>query len=233
MVPNKKLLVLCMVREADNALTYQTMLNRSNLRAEELLQTVEELVAEGKLRTFSGDEEKPLEDRRYLTVPELRNEIVDEIGAALPGLAAGGRMYFVYGAGLDPGNMYGKWYPESHFICRGCLDGYRLVFERRSGSGEEGVAAIRRSQHNSVWGAIYYLPPGTVDSPLDDQKGGVKIRVAAKSALGMVCVETTGSVATENLYPRRSYLDMLLRGGQLFNLPQQYLRLLAVIPTAD
>jgi hypothetical protein len=116
---DRKLLVLSVVREADNALTFHTVLSRSNLRTEELEDTMGALALNGKIRTFAGDEEKPLEERRFFCTQEARREIEEYISEQLPVLAGGGHLYFAYGAEMEPG-FYQELSPGVHFLMRGC-----------------------------------------------------------------------------------------------------------------
>lgn len=229
---DRRLLVLCIIREADNALPFRAILSRSNLPAGELEKTMGALALDGKIRTFAGDEEKPLEERRFFSAQEARREIEELAEEHLPLLAGEGRLYFVYGAGLDP-EMYRRLSPGCHFLMRGCLEGYRLVFDRPSGA-EGGVANLRKTPGSEVWGVVYYFDSKPENLSLVDDGGHkVKIRVAVKSALGQVCAETVLLKGQSSAYPSRRYLDRLIRGGHFFGLPQKYLRLLATLPTAD
>lgn len=232
MALDRKLLVLCIIREADNALTFRTLLKRSNLQAEELEEAMGALSLDGKIRTFAGDEEKPLSERRFFCAQESRQGIEDWMDEHLPVLSGEGHLYFAYGADLEP-DLYHGLTPGGHFLMRGCLEGYRLVFDRRPGS-EEGLAGLRKSSGSEVWGAIYYLQEGAGNfSLLNRGEGDVTIRVPVKSAVGTVCVETSLIKAVHTSYPSRRYLDRLISGGQFFGLPQRYLRLMAAMPTQD
>lgn len=232
MALDRKLLVLCIVREADNALTFRTLLNRSNLQAKDLEEAMGALALDGKIRTFAGDEEKPLSERRFFSAQEARQEIEELVGEHFPILAGEGNLYFAYGADLEP-DLYHGLTPGGHFLMRGCLEGYRLVFDRCPGA-EEGVASLRKSAGSEAWGAVYYVQGGAKNFPvLNRGEGEVKIRVPVKSAVGPVCVETSLAKADNTSYPSRRYLDRLISGGQFFGLPQRYLRLMAAMPTLD
>lgn len=234
MILNRKLLVLCIVKEADNALTFRMILKRSNLQAKELEETMGALVLDGKIRTFTGDEEKPLAERRFFSSQESRREIEEYIEEQLPALAGEGHLYFAYGADLDP-EYYHRLSPNGHFLMKGCLEGYRLVFDRRPGV-PGGTANLRKSASSEVWGAVYYLQDGVKKLPSlggcgDEEE--VVIRVPVKGAVGPVCVETSRCKAENALYPYRDYLHKLISGGEFFGLPQRYLRLMAAMPTLD
>lgn len=231
---DRKLLVLCIVKEADNALTFRTILNRSNLQLKELEETMGALALDGKIRTFAGDEEKPLSERRFFSAQEARKEIEEYVDEQLPELAGEGRLYFAYGVEIEP-DLYKGLSPSGHFLMKGCLEGYRLVFDRRHGA-TGGMANLRKSTGSEVWGAVYYLRNGSNHFlRLEGNRGDgeVTIRVPVKGAVGPVCVETTLLKTESPLYPTRDYLHRMIRGGEFFGLPQRYLRLVAAIPTLD
>lgn len=231
---DRKLLVLSIIREADNALTFHTVLSRSNLQAKELEDTMGALALNGKIRTFAGDEEKPLEERRFFSTQEARREIEEYIREQLPVLAGEGHLYFAYGAELEPG-FYQGLSSGVHFLMKGCLEDYCLTFDRFPGL-EGGKANLRKSAGSEVWGAVYYLlddKKGLILSPGNRGREEIKIRVPVKGTVGMVCVETSLIKADSTLYPTGDYLHRLLKGGEFFGLPQHYLRLVAAMPTLD
>lgn len=229
MALDKNLLVLCIIREADNALTFQTVLNRSNLQAKELEEALGILALGGKIRTFAGDEAKPLFERRFFSVHENRQEIDDLIAGQLPLLAGEDCLYFAYGPELDP-ELY-RSSKEVHFLMRGCLKGYHLAFDenKTNGCGSGGVANLCQSSGGEVWGAVYHL-----ESTLKGLAAGeVRIRIPVEGAVGTVCVESHMLKAHNTLFPSRQYLQKMLDGGQFLGFPQKYLRQVAAMPTID
>lgn len=228
MALDRNLLVMCIIREADNALTFQTILNRSNLQAKELEQAMGVLALDGNIRTFAGDDLKPLAERRFFSVQEKRQEIDDLIAGQLPLLAGESCLYFAYGPELEP-ELY-RSLPGVHFLMRGCLKGYHLTFDdnqnKVSGSG---VANLCKSSDGEVWGAVYHLE--TMQKPLAEKE--VRIRIPVEGAVGTICVETYVSKSHSMLFPSRQYLKKLVDGGQFFGFPQKYLRQVSAIPTID
>lgn len=225
---DRNLLVLSIIREADNALTFQTVLNRSKLQAKELEETMGLLVLDGKIRTFAGDELKPLVERRFFTVHENKQIIDDFIAGQLPLLAGEDCLYFAYGAELEPELYHSS--KEIHFLMRGRLKGYRLVFyENQAVNDGGGMANLHKSSGSEVWGAVYYLE----QIPKAFMDGRVRIRIPVESAVGMLAVETYLFKSHNVLYPARQYLQKLIDGGNYFGFPQNYLRQVSAMPTID
>lgn len=228
MVLDRNLLVLCVIREADNALTFQTILNRSNLQVKELEEAMGVLVLGGKIRSFAGDEMKPLAERRFFSVHENRREIDDLIAGQLPLLAGEACLYFVYGPELEPERYRSS--PGVHFLMRGCLKGYRLTFDdSKTGGVGGGVANLSRSPGSEVWGAVYHMESMQKARAAEE----VKIRIPVEGAVGMMCVESFVFKSHRMLFPSRQYLQKILDGGQFFGLPQKYLRQVSAMPVID
>ncbi len=228
MALDRNLLVLCVIREADNALTFQTILNRSKLQVKELEEAMGVLALGGRIRSFAGDEVKPLAERRFFSVHENRQEIDDLIAGQLPLLAGEDCLYFAYGPELEP-ELY-RSSPGVHFLMRGCLKGYHLTFDdSKTGSAGGGVANLCRSSDGEVWGAVYHME--------SRQKalaaGEVKIRIPVEGAVGTMCVESSVFKWHSMLFPSRQYLQKMVAGGQFFGFPQKYLRQVSAMPTID
>lgn len=228
MALDKTLLVLCIIREADNALTFQTILNRSNLQAKELEEAMGVLSLGGKIRTFAGDEVKPLLERRFFSVHEKGQEIDDLIAGQLPLLAGESCLYFAYGPELDP-DLY-RSLPGVHFLMRGCLKGYHLTFdEKQAKDPNGGVANLCKSPDGEVWGAVYHME----STPKGLAGGEVRIRIPVEGAAGTMCVETYVLGPHVTLFPSRQYLQKMVDGGQFFGFPQKYLRQVSAMPTIN
>jgi len=225
---DKSWLVLCIIREADNALTFQTILNRSNLQAKELEEAMGVLSLGGKIRTFAGDEVKPLLERRFFSVHENRSEIDDLIAGQLPLLAGEACLYFAYGSDLDP-QLY-RSSPGVHFLMKGRLKGYHLTFaDNLTGCAGGGMANLCRSSDGEIWGAVYYL-----ESMKRIFSGGeLKIRIPVEGVVGAMCVESSVFKTHSTLFPSRHYLEKMIAGGQFFGFPQKYLRQVSAMPTID
>lgn len=228
MALDRNLLVLCIIREADNALTFQNILNRSKLQAKELVETMGILALNGKIRTFAGDDLKPLAERRFFSVNENRQEIDDFIAGQLPLIAGESCLYFAYGSDLEP-ELY-RSLPGVHFLMKGCLKGYHLTFDENQNKGSGGgLANLSRASDGEVWGAVYHLE--SIQKPLIENK--VRIRIPVEGVAGTMCVEAYVFASHSMLFPSRQYLKKLVDGGQFFGFPQKYLRQVSVMPTID
>lgn len=64
--------------------------------------------------------------------------------------------YFAYGSNLDESQMRFRC-PESGFLSKACLKGYRLDFTRYSSGWNCGVADIVQNEGSEVWGLVYEI----------------------------------------------------------------------------
>lgn len=226
--------VLSIIREADNAPSLQTIANRGNFVAEELIEIINSLKSQQLI--FSLDEEagRPITSCRFLTSKEAQQKVDIMVSDYLAELAGEGRLYFAYGANLNPDQMYQDRCPGSHFLCRGILEGYRLVFNQRSTPG--GMAGFERSPGDTVWGVLYCLPTGGQEV-LDNNQNHIsqcrKIRVVVKSCFGNLCCDSYKTPGDGSYLPNRQYLEKMYSGAQVFGLPQQYLRWLISLPIGN
>jgi len=231
---DKSIAVLSIIREADNAPSFQAIASRGNFTAEELTDVIETLKDQQLI--FSLDEETgdPL-SCRYLTSKESKQKVDLMVADYLAELAGEGRLYFAYGANLNPDQMYRERCPGSHFLCRGLLEGHRLVFNSRSSQGG-GIAGLERSPGDSVWGVVYCLPVNghTVLDQNQNQAGQYrKIRTAVKTSFGTLCCDSFKTTSEGAFLPSRQYLEKMYSGAQFFGLPQQYLRWLVTLPIGN
>ncbi|RYD04204.1 hypothetical protein N752_15275 [Desulforamulus aquiferis] len=134
---DRPITILSIIREADNAPSFQTIVNRGNLNAEELPEVIESLKKLGLIFSLDEDAGKPLTLCRFLTPKEAQKAVDQMVADYLIELAGEGRLYFAYGANLNPDRMYQERCPGSHFLCRAVLEGYRLVFNRQTKQVEE------------------------------------------------------------------------------------------------
>ncbi|GBF34069.1 hypothetical protein DCCM_3181 [Desulfocucumis palustris] len=234
-LPDDKTLILGVIRDADNALDFDTIAKRSGYTRDMLEPVILSLVAEDRVVTFENDRTKPLEIRRFhtnLNDPPGADALVAE---HLWELSASGLLYFAYGCDLDPEQMYLKRCPGSHYLCRAALDGFRLAFDRYSAEWGGGQASFRRCENSTVWGALYHVKPEHW-SALDNVEVTPycrRVRVPVKTSFGLFCAECYQSFPAEIALPSKKYLDKIISGGHFFGLPQKYLRLVGSIPVAN
>ncbi|AEG60906.1 gamma-glutamylcyclotransferase family protein [Desulforamulus ruminis] len=232
---DKAIIVLSIIREADNAPSFSTILNRGNFVEDELLNILDSLKAQGLVFSLDGDEGQPLNLRRFLTPKESKQTVDNRVADYLAELAGEGRLYFAYGANLNPDQMYHERCPGSHFLCRAQLEGYRLVFNKSSGKGG-GIAGLEKSSGDSIWGVIYCLPengPSILDQKQNQEIQYRKIRMAVKTSFGILCCDSYRTVPEGSFLPSRQYLEKMSSGAQFFGLHQQYLRWLVTLPTVN
>ncbi|MEW6066462.1 hypothetical protein P378_02035 [Desulforamulus profundi] len=231
---DKSIAVLSIIREADNAPSFQTIAGRGNFTAEELADVIRSL--EEQQLIYSLDEEvTDPRSCRYLTPKESKQKVDLMVADYLAELAGEGRLYFAYGANLNPDRMYRERCPGSHFLCRALLEGHRLVFNKRSSQGG-GIAGLERSPNDSVWGVIYCLPANG-QAVLEQNQNQVdpyrKIRTAVKTSFGTLCCDSFKTTSEGAFLPSRQYIEKMYSGAQFFGLPQQYLRWLVTLPISN
>lgn len=233
-LPDKKMIVLGIIRDADNALTYETISRRSGVSAGQLETIIEDLINEEKIKTFPDDLSKTLDTRRFHTNLSALPGADTLVAEHLWELSAAGLIYFAYGCDLDPGQMYGSRCPGSHYLCRASLDGFRLVFDRYSSEWGGGQASFRRCGDSVIWGALYYVNTAHWQNldKLEVTPFCRRVRVPVRTSFGLFCTECYQSLPADIALPSRDYLDKIINGGQFFGLPQKYLRLIKSIPVA-
>lgn len=226
--------VLSIIRDADNAPSLQMIANRGNFLTEELIQVINSLTSQQLIFSLDEEADRPITSCRFLTVKEAQPKVDILVSDYLSELAGEGRLYFAYGTNLNPDHMYQNRCPGSHFLCRGVLEGYRLVFNQSATPG--GMAGFERSPGNMVWGVLYCLPPEghqILDANQKQISQCRKIRVVVKSCFGNLCCDSYRTPADDSFLPNRQYLEKMYSGAQFFGLPQQYLRWLAALPISN
>jgi len=232
---DKAVLVLSVIREADNAPSFQTIANRGNFQGGELTDIIMSLKSQGLIFSLDDDAGQPITLCRFLTPKEAKQKVDNMVADYLAELAGEGRLYFAYGANMNPDQMYQDRCPDSHFLCRALLEGHRLVFNQSSPKGG-GIAGLERSAGDQVWGVLYCLPPNG-QTVLDQQQNQVnqyrKVRTTVKTCFGILCCDSYKTIPEGSFLPSRQYLEKMTSGAQFYGLPQQYLRWLTTLPTAN
>lgn len=234
-IPDKKLMVLGVIRDADNALDFETIAKRSAFPTGQLEALIENLTEQRIITTFPDDAAKPLNQRRFHSSISDTHAAADSlVSEHIWELSAMGLLYFAFGCDLDPEQMYVKRCPGSHYLCRASLEGFRLVFDRYSLEWEGGQASFRRDTNSTIWGALYYVNTEhwkTLDAA-EITPYCRRVRVPVHTSFGLFCAECYQSFPADMALPSRKYLDKIIKGGQFLGLPQKYLRLVGSIPVA-
>ena len=145
--------------------------------------------------------------------------------------------YFAYGSNLDPGTFLGRRRMRPLEARPGRLSGFELCFDLPVGSGERGVANVRRNESAHLWGVSYRLEIAACEW-LDQTEGvhrGYYTRLPVE-------IECQGEVLDAFTYhsargvlgrkPSRRYLGLLLTGARHHDLPADYVRWLRSLPLA-
>jgi gamma-glutamylcyclotransferase (GGCT)/AIG2-like uncharacterized protein YtfP len=124
-------------------------------------------------------------------------------------------------------------------VCRAVLPGHRVCFPRNGDLREGGVAGIEPVEGHDVWGVVYEIHHADVPS-LDEYEGHVPGRDANEydkaeitvfhegdEALPIVTMTYFANPEPEPLLPSRYYMDVILKGAQHWELPEDYIVLLA------
>ncbi len=159
---------------------------------------------------------------------------------------AGLHPVFAYGSNMDLDDL-DRWLAETgHRPGRpaaaylAALDGWRLVWDYDSPTRRGGAANVEPAAGCVLPGALLY-----VDDPLlaaIDHKEGhperyrrrrLPVRAAAVTVEAWVYVVTDPWRADRAIWPRRVYLETVLRGARRFGLPPAHIADIAATPTLD
>jgi hypothetical protein len=132
--------------------------------------------------------------------------------------------YFEYGSNMDQEQMRAPA-PSAVFGSVACLEGFRLVFNKRGANGSAKANIVRSSDAGAVvHGCLYEIPEFEFDSLKDIETGytavsievdqnGAKIRAQAFFADADALVTGT---------PSETYLSRILRGAEHLGLARDY-----------
>lgn len=235
-LPDEKTIVLGIIRDADNALTYEVILRRSGLTSGVLDGIIKSLVSEKRIMSFSEDHEKGIEEKniRYFTVAGERESIENSVALNLWELSAAGMLYFAYGTDLEPGEMYRRNCPGSRFLCRGRLEGFELAFDRYIEEWRGTVASIKYSGgEGNVWGVLYSIAEKdwiTLDKQEETPIKNRRVRVPVRTPFGLFCAQCYQSVPGDKRLPSKEYIEQIVKGSYFFNLPEKYIKYLKSLP---
>ncbi len=142
-------------------------------------------------------------------------------------------LYFAFGSNLDAEQMAERC-PGSRPLFRARLPGHRLDFTHLSQRWGGGAADILPAESHEVWGVIYALEPGHLDA-LDRFEAGyrrVSLGVHADDAIAHAVTSYQVRMPGRHA-PSRAYLEKMLRWGERWQLPGDYLGALRAIRTVD
>ncbi|MFZ5648462.1 MAG: gamma-glutamylcyclotransferase family protein [Bacillota bacterium] len=236
-LPDVKTSVLGIIRDADNALTYDVILRRSGLPKGVLDAAISSLVDGNRIMFFPDDQVKDEEKNiRYFTVAGKREAIERAVADHLWELSAAGMLYFAYGTDMDPEEMYSRNCPGSRFLCKGRLEGFDLSFDRHMEEWRGTVASIKFSGgEGNVWGVLYSIGKNdweTLDRLEEIPGSNRRVRVPVRTSYGLFCAECYQSVPGDKRLPSKDYIEIIVKGSYFFGLPEKYIKYLKSLPVS-
>ena len=141
--------------------------------------------------------------------------------------------YFAYGANLDNDQMRERC-PSARVRFRACLAHHRLDFTHFSSRWLGGAADVLPHFGEAVWGVVYDLDPADLRI-LDRFEGGYdRVEIAVEDDDGRSHRVLSYTVRRKRTFlPTRLYLDKMIRWGEAWDLPSEYLDRLRQIEPLD
>jgi gamma-glutamylcyclotransferase (GGCT)/AIG2-like uncharacterized protein YtfP len=129
------------------------------------------------------------------------------------------------------------WCAAHRFVAPARLDGFRLLFLRRSVRWKAGAADVVPEAGAATWGALYELSAADLEA-LDAKEyaaqGGYRRRtVEVETQDGQRHTATTYEVVDKEpreLAPKPEYIELLRRGAKERGLPDEWLQVLQELP---
>ncbi len=145
--------------------------------------------------------------------------------------------YFAYGSNMSAQVMQAAS-PGHRALGRARLPGHRLAFTRRSVRTGSGVADVVGDPQNTVWGVLYELADGDLET-LDRKEGAgwayerQEIRVYGEDgsphdAVAYVVIEKS----SEQIPPSGEYAQQLIAAARERGLPEDYVALSSLCSAA-
>jgi gamma-glutamylcyclotransferase (GGCT)/AIG2-like uncharacterized protein YtfP len=144
--------------------------------------------------------------------------------------------YFAYGANMAS-HVMADWCVDHRFVGPARLDGFRLLFLRRSVRWKAGAADVVEDRGAATWGALYEVSDADLDA-LDTkeyaaqsgyQRKTVEVRTLDGARHAAVTYEVMHKEPRE-LAPRTEYVDLLIRGARERDLPKEWIEVLEELP---
>jgi gamma-glutamylcyclotransferase (GGCT)/AIG2-like uncharacterized protein YtfP len=143
--------------------------------------------------------------------------------------------YFAYGSNMNWPQMRRRC-PSSRFVCIARLPNYGFAIARHSRLRGCGTANIFIRPDHEVWGVVYEVSEGDMETMDGFEDGYSRERVFAYGDNGNASpMEVIVYIApTEAAVPRPSaeYKELLLEGARFWKLPAQYCLMLEQIDAA-
>jgi gamma-glutamylcyclotransferase (GGCT)/AIG2-like uncharacterized protein YtfP len=134
-------------------------------------------------------------------------------------------------------DVMADWCAEHRFLGPARLDGFRLLFLRRSVRWKAGAADVVPDDGAATWGALYELSAADLDA-LDAKEfapqGGYQRRTVHVTTVDgdrhdAVTYEVVEK-APHELAPKQEYVDLLVKGAEERNLPEDWIDVLKELP---
>lgn len=134
-------------------------------------------------------------------------------------------LYFAYGSNLEREQMRART-PTAQFADVACLDGFRLVFNKRGADGSAKANIVKSSDPAAVvHGFLYEIPEPEFESlegfetgyrvvPIEVDQNGAELR--ARTFVSDANALVTGT-------PSEAYLSRIVRGAEQVGLPPEYI----------
>jgi gamma-glutamylcyclotransferase len=147
-------------------------------------------------------------------------------------------LYFAYGSNMDE-NQMDRMYPGGFkFISPGKLKNHKITFDCYSKALHSGVIDLVESRGDEIWGVVFDVTEDCARA-MDNYEGVEGGMYQRKGCI----VETQGGPLEAFLYtvcrkisfqpPSKKYLQKLVQGAKVHNLPKEYIKFLGSIPTLD
>ncbi len=141
--------------------------------------------------------------------------------------------YFAYGSNLDAEQMRDRC-PTSRGLFRARLDGYRLDFTHLSLRWGGGAADVVPQVGECVWGVLYELASQDLTRLDRFEPGYERVLVSVRDDESSAHQALTYVVREKQiLRPTQVYLEKMMRWGQHWRLPEEYLSHLSSFPTLE
>jgi hypothetical protein len=142
-------------------------------------------------------------------------------------------LYFAFGSNLDAEQMAERC-PGSRPAFRAWLPDHRIAFTHASRRWGGGAADIVAAPGQSVWGLVWELADGQLAQLDRFEQGYARIELVVRDAADRPHAVTSYSVRDKGDYrPTRLYLEKMLRWGERWEFPADYLELLRGTATQD
>jgi hypothetical protein len=131
--------------------------------------------------------------------------------------------YFGYASNLDRSTLVGrlKTSPLSKGLGALVAYGFRFNFRNTDGSAR---ANVMKSENESVYGVIFEIDKKDFDYLLTSEPGYEFVEMKVLTNQGEISAFTFISHQhTENIFPKKEYLDTILKGGIASGIPKGYL----------